>query len=142
MLGHEPLLANGVLSGTLHHPPKAKRVIQLFMGGAASHLDTFDFKPALIRHHGEKSILATCGGVSKRAWAVDAVALCLHTPWTEHLSEAVAPLGEVVDDLAFVHNLVGKTGVHSQATYLQATGFQRPAFPHGLVGELRTRQRK
>ena len=31
MLGREPLLAKGVLSGTLHHPPKAKRVIQLFM---------------------------------------------------------------------------------------------------------------
>jgi hypothetical protein len=35
----------------------------------------------------------------------------------------------VADDLAFVHNLIGKTGVHSQATYLQATGFQRPGFP-------------
>ena len=55
MLGREPLLANGVLHGTLHHPPKAKRIIQLFMGGAASHLDTFDFKPALIRNHGKKS---------------------------------------------------------------------------------------
>ena len=31
--------------------------------------------------------------------------------------------------MAFVHNLVGKTGVHSQATYLQATGFQLPGFP-------------
>ena len=30
---------------------------------------------------------------------------------------------------AFVHNLVGKTGVHSQATFLQATGFQLPGFP-------------
>ena len=45
------------------------------------------------------------------------------------LSEVVAPLGECVDDIAFVHNMVGKTGVHSQATYLQATGFQRPGFP-------------
>ena len=33
--------------------PKAKRVVQLFMGGAASHIDLFDFKPALIKHHGE-----------------------------------------------------------------------------------------
>ncbi len=41
----------------------------------------------------------------------------------------VSPLGEVVDEMAFVHNLVGKTGVHSQATYLQATGFQLPGFP-------------
>ena len=44
----------GVLR-TLHHAPKAKRVIQLFMGGAASHLDLFDYKPALVKHHGEKS---------------------------------------------------------------------------------------
>ncbi|MEZ6082081.1 MAG: DUF1501 domain-containing protein [Pirellulaceae bacterium] len=47
----------------------------------------------------------------------------------KQLSEVVAPLGECVDDMAFVHNMVGKTGVHSQATYLQATGFERPGFP-------------
>ncbi len=57
MLGRD-----GALSATgatrqpigLHHAPKAKRVIQLFMGGAASHVDLFDFKPELIKHHGEK----------------------------------------------------------------------------------------
>ncbi len=132
MLGREPLLAQGVLSGTLHHPPKAKRVIQLFMGGAASHLDTFDFKPALIRHHGEKSdfgehVEAFQNGLGP--WMQSPFAFARHGQSGKHLSEAVAPLSEVVDDLAFVHNLVGKTGVHSQATYLQATGFQRPGFP-------------
>src|SRR5947207_8949689 len=45
------------------------------------------------------------------------------------LSEVVAELGKVVDDIAFVHNMVGKTGVHSQATLLHATGFQLPGFP-------------
>ena len=45
------------------------------------------------------------------------------------LGETVSPLGEVVDEMAFVHNMTGKTGVHSQATYLQATGFDRPGFP-------------
>jgi len=45
------------------------------------------------------------------------------------LSEVASPLGAVVDEIAFVHNMVGKTGVHSQATYLQATGFQVPGFP-------------
>ena len=132
MLGREPLLAKGVLSGTLHHPPKAKRVIQLFMGGAASHLDTFDFKPALIRHHGEKSdfgehVEAFQNGLGP--WMQSPFAFARHGQSGKHLSDAVAPLSEVVDDLAFVHNLVGKTGVHSQATYLQATGFQRPGFP-------------
>ena len=37
------------------HPARAKRVIQLFMGGAASHLDLWDHKPALEQHHGEES---------------------------------------------------------------------------------------
>jgi hypothetical protein len=41
----------------------------------------------------------------------------------------VEPLGAVVDDIAFIHNLVGKSGVHSSATLLQATGFQLPGFP-------------
>ena len=47
------------------------------------------------------------------------------------MSEIVEPLGEVVDDLSFIHNMVGKTGVHSQATYLQATGFQFPVLGAG-----------
>ncbi|MEZ6044576.1 MAG: DUF1501 domain-containing protein [Planctomycetaceae bacterium] len=38
----------------LHVPAKAKRVVQLFMSGAASHVDTFDYKPALIEQHGQK----------------------------------------------------------------------------------------
>ena len=44
---------SGPVLNQTHHPPKAKRVIQLFMGGAASHIDLFDYKPALIKHHGE-----------------------------------------------------------------------------------------
>ena len=132
MLGQEPLLGSGILEGTLHHPPKAKRVIQLFMGGAASHLDTFDFKPDLIKYHGQKSDF----GEHVEAFQ-NGLGPWMHSPFEfkrygqggKHLSEVVAPLGEVVDDMAFVHNLTGKTGVHSQATYLQATGFQRPGFP-------------
>src|SRR5690349_16887017 len=46
--------AGGVLH-TFHHPPRATRVIQLFMAGAASAIDLFDFKPELVKHHGEMS---------------------------------------------------------------------------------------
>ena len=42
-LGAPPQASPGVLK-VLHHPPKATRVVQLFMGGAASHLDLWDYK--------------------------------------------------------------------------------------------------
>src|SRR5688572_25421777 len=42
------------LNGGLHHPAKVRRVIQLFMNGGASQMDTFDHKPELDKRHGEK----------------------------------------------------------------------------------------
>ena len=112
--------------------PKAKRVIQLFMAGAASHLDLFDFKPQLGRRDGQKSdfgelVEAFQDGLGP--WMKPAWEFKPYGQTGKPLSEVVSALGPVVDRLAFVHNLVGKTGVHSQATYLQATGFQLPGFP-------------
>ena len=39
-------------NGGVHHPAKARRVIQLFMTGGASPMDTFDYKPELEKLHG------------------------------------------------------------------------------------------
>jgi len=116
----------------LHHPPKAKRVVQLFMGGAASHLDLFDYKPSLEKHHGEKSdfgehVEAFQNGLGP--WMKSPFSFRQYGECGKHLSEVVAPLGDVADEMAFVHNMVGRTGVHSQATYLQSTGFDTPGFP-------------
>lgn len=112
--------------------PKAKRVIQMFMAGAASHIDLFDFKPELIKRDGQKSDF----GEHVEAFQ-DGLGPWMKPIWEfrpygasgKLLSDVVADLGQVVDQIAFVHNMVGKTGVHSQATYLQATGFQLPGFP-------------
>ena len=122
----------GVLGGVLHHPAKAKRVVQLFMSGAASHVDLWDYKPMLEKKHGEASDFGEKVEVFQNG-----LGPWLKSPWKwqqygkcgKHLSEITAPLGPCVDDIAFVHNMVGKTGVHSQATLLQATGFQTPGFP-------------
>ncbi len=116
----------------LHHPPKAKRVVQLFMAGAASQLDTFDYKPQLIKVHGEPSdfgekVEAFQNGLGP--WMQSPFRFRPYGQTGKWLSDPVSPLGDVVDEMAFIHNMVGKTGVHSQATYLQATGFQRPGFP-------------
>lgn len=121
----------GVLAAP-HHPPKAKRVIQLFMSGAASPIDTFDHKPMLDKHHGEESdfgehVEAFQNGLGP--WMKSPFKFATYGQSGKMLSEVVAPLGACVDDMAFVHNMVGKSGVHSQATYLQATGFDTPGFP-------------
>ncbi len=125
-------IGSGAKLTVLHHPPKARRVIQLFMGGAASHLDLFDYKPQLEKHHGEPSnfgehVEAFQDGLGP--WMKSPFKFAQYGQCGKHLSEVVAPLGDVVDDMAFIHNMVGKTGVHSQATYLQSTGFDRPGFP-------------
>jgi hypothetical protein len=122
----------GTLTGKLHHPPRAKRVVQLFMAGAASHVDLWDHKPLLQKRDGQpwdpgesvELFQSTPGACFAPPWAFQ--------PYGQSgkmLSDLVAPLGAVVDDIAFVHNLVGKTGVHSQGTLLQTTGFQLPGFP-------------
>ena len=141
LLGAEGLMSNAAQAATApnraptglpHFPPKARRVVQLFMGGAASHIDLFDYKPELVKRDGQKSDF----GEHVEAFQ-DGLGPWLKPIWEfkpygqsgKLLSEVVSPLGAVVDELAFIHNLVGKTGVHSQATYLQATGLQVPGFP-------------
>jgi Protein of unknown function (DUF1501) len=126
-----PLGTGGALPA-LHFPPKAKRVVQLFMAGAASHIDTFDYKPELEKHHGEQSdfgehVEAFQNGLGP--WMKSPFAFRPYGESGKYLSDVVADLGACVDDMAFVHNIVGKTGVHSAATFLQATGFDRPGFP-------------
>ena len=48
LLAHRARQPDADLNGGLHHRARAKRVVQLFMSGAASQCDTFDYKPELI----------------------------------------------------------------------------------------------
>jgi hypothetical protein len=140
LLAEEGLLAasstapgeQGALGGKLHHKPRAKRVVQLFMAGGASHLDLWDYKPELVRRHGQEAnfgepVEAFQNGLGP--WLRPIWDFRPYGQSGKQLSDVVAPLGACVDDMAFIHNMVGKTGIHSQATLLQATGFQMPGFP-------------
>ena len=102
------------------------------MAGAASHIDLWDHKPLLEKKHGEASDFGEHVETFQNGlgpWMKSPFRFAPYGASGKMLSDVVAPLGECVDDIAFIHNMVGKTGVHSQATYLQATGFQRPGFP-------------
>lgn len=132
LAGDEVRAAGNSPSKWQHHPPKVKRVVQLFMAGAASQVDTFDYKPLLTKMNGQP-----WDPGEKVELFQSQPGACFASPWKfktygacgKHLSEVVAPLGDVVDDIAFLHNVVGKTGVHSQGTLLQTTGFNLPGFP-------------
>lgn len=112
--------------------PKCKRVIQLFMAGAASHLDLWDYKPELVKLDGKPSDFGEpvetfqdgLGPWLKPVWP-----FAPHGQCGKLLGEPVAALGAHVDEIAFVHNMQSKSGVHSQATLLQNTGFLLPGFP-------------
>ena len=124
--------ANKGLGTGLHHPARAKRVVQFFMAGAASHIDLFDFKPDLITLDGQPSDFGEpveafqngLGPWKKPVWDFKPYGEC-----GKLLSDTVAPLGAVADELAFIHNMVSKSGVHSAATLQQTTGFLVPGFP-------------
>ncbi|MCA9186183.1 MAG: DUF1501 domain-containing protein [Pirellulaceae bacterium] len=131
MLHSESAASDGAVR-VLHHAPRAKHVIQLFMAGAASQIDLWDHKPMLEKYHGQPSdfgehVEAFQDGLGP--WMRSPFQFSPHGKCGKMISEVVAPLGECVDEIAFIHNMTGKTGVHSQATYLQATGFQLPGFP-------------
>ena len=121
-----------MMAGETHFPAKAKRVVQLFMSGAASQCDTFDYKPELIRRNGEKFdpggkvelFQSSPGAVMKSPWEWKQRGQC--GKW---ISDLVPHIAGCADDIAFVHSMVAKSNVHGPATFMQNTGFVLPGFP-------------
>lgn len=115
-----------------HHPPRARRVIQIFLSGAMSQCDTFDYKPLLIQRAGQpwdpgekvELFQSNPGVVMPSPWA-----------WQQHgqsgkwVSALFPHLAQLVDDITFVHSLQSKSNIHGPATFMQNTGFILPGFP-------------
>jgi hypothetical protein len=115
-----------------HFEPRAKQVLMIFCAGACSHIDSFDYKPALIQHHdqpmpGAENLVTFQGGqgtLQKSPWAF--------RPRGESgkmISELFPMLGELADDLCFVHSLTGKTNTHGPGENFMNTGFTLDGFP-------------
>jgi hypothetical protein len=120
------------LNGGLHHPAKAKRVVQLFMSGAASQCDSFDYKPAIIKKNGEKF---DPGGKVELFQSDPGAVMASPWKWRQYgesgkwVSDMVPHLATCVDDIAFLPAMVAKSNVHGPATFMQNTGFVLPGFP-------------
>jgi hypothetical protein len=119
-------------NGGLHHPAKAKRVVQLFMSGAASQCDSFDYKPALIKKNGEKF---DPGGKVELFQSDPGAVMASPWKWRQYgqsgkwVSDLMPHLATCVDDIAFLPAMVAKSNVHGPATFMQNTGFVLPGFP-------------
>lgn len=115
-----------------HFPPQAKRVLMVYCSGACSQLDTFDYKPELIRRHGQpmpgaENLVTFQGGqgnLTRSPWAFK--------PRGESgkmVSDLVPMLGELADEMCFIHSLTGKTNTHGPGENFMSTGFTLDGFP-------------
>ena len=137
LLGESGLLADtprADLNGGLHHPAKVKRVLQLFMNGGVSQMDTFDYKPELEKRHGQPFQPGT-GARVEGVTSVPGNLMKSPFPFRQHgqcgrwVSSVFPHLAGCVDQLAFLLALTSKTNVHGPASYLMNTGFLQPGFP-------------
>lgn len=131
MLTREGAAANQPQNG-LHFPMRAKRVIFLFMHGGPSHVDTFDYKPLLKRHHGQplpfekpRVQFAETGNLLKSPWEFRQYGQS--GAW---ISDLFPEVGKCADDLCFVKSMYGSNEAHGGALLKMHTGsdtFVRPS---------------
>jgi hypothetical protein len=137
LLGRHDLLAapagpRAELNGGLHHRAKVRRVVQLFMNGGASQMDTFDYKPELQRRHGQKF---DPGAHVEAPTSAPGNLMKCPFPFRQHggsgrwVSSVFPHMAGCVDDMAFLMALASKTNVHGPASYMMNTGFLMPGFP-------------
>lgn len=113
-------------------PPRAKQVLVVFCSGALSHLDTFDFKPELVRHDGQpmpgSADLVTFqgenGDLAAPRWKFRPRGQC-----GKQTSDLLPRLGELVDDFCFIHSLTSQTNTHGPGENVLSTGFNTGGFP-------------
>lgn len=114
-----------------HHPAKAQNVLVIFCAGACSQLETWDYKPELIKQDGKPmpggpavTFQGPAGNLARPQYDFK--------PYGETgkmCSDMVPHLAQQVDDFAFIHTLTSKTNTHGPAENFLSTGFVQDGFP-------------
>lgn len=113
-------------------PPKAKQVIQIFVSGAMSQIDTFDYKPELLKRAGKDF---EPGGKVELFESLPGKIQPGNWPFKQHgecgrwVSSLFPHLASCVDDMCFIHSMVSKSNVHGPALFMMNSGFILPGFP-------------
>jgi Protein of unknown function (DUF1501) len=131
-----PAASNPLAPKRPQFAPKAKSVIQLFMTGGPSHLDMFDYKPALAQYSGQP----LPDSLVKRlqfAQIRDGQPLLMPSPWKfqrygqsgNWVTELLPYTADIVDELTFVRTVVTSETVHPHAEYILNTGHRNSGRP-------------
>jgi len=115
-----------------HFPPKAKRVVVIFCSGALSHVDTFDYKPELVKRHdtpmpgasGLVTFQGEQGNLIKPLWEFKR-----RGESGKPVSELLPRLAELADEMCFIHSMTAKSNTHGPAENQMSTGFTLDGFP-------------
>ena len=114
-----------------HFDMPAKQVLVIYCPGAVSHVDTFDYKPALTKLHGQKppgipavTFEGPTGNIAKPFWDFKPRGETGKT-----VSELLPHLAEQVDEFCFFHALTTDTSAHPQGENFMNTGFTMEGFP-------------
>ncbi len=118
--------------GTTHFPAKAKRVLQIFCPGAASHMDLWDEKPALEKYEGKPlpgeenfvSFQGKNGTLMKSPWPFQSAGES-----GTRISSMLPHMSRHVDDIAFIHSMTTKTNTHGPGCVFMNTGHPSEGFP-------------
>lgn len=115
-----------------HFAPKAKSVIFLFMYGGPSHMDTFDYKPAMKGRDNQTVQVKTFGRGGHRntgrivepRWDFKQYGEC--GKWVSDLFPNVATC---VDDIAFIHSMTADSPIHGSAMLMMNSGRVQSGHP-------------
>jgi Protein of unknown function (DUF1501) len=114
-----------------HHAAKAKNVLVIFCAGACSQLETYDYKPELIKRDGKPmpggpavTFQGPAGNLARPQYEFRPYGEC-----GKMVSDMIPHLASLVDDIAFVHTLTSKTNTHGPAENFLSTGFVLDGFP-------------
>lgn len=116
-------------------PGKAKRVIHLFMAGAPSQLELFDYKPALSKLEGKPLPPSVIGGQRYAFIRPDAAVLGPRFKFSRHgasgmeLSETLPHLAGIADEICLIKSCRTDQFNHAPAQIFFQTGFSQPGRP-------------
>jgi hypothetical protein len=115
-----------------HFAPRAKRVVMIFCSGACSHLDTWDYKPELIKRHntpmpGSDKLITfqgKSGNLIKSHWEFKP-----RGQSGKYVSDLLPNLAELADEMCFIHSMTSKINTHGPGENFMSTGFTVEGYP-------------